>query len=60
LRWAIEDGDRKQFKNQLSVYTEALKNARDRNRSAVRHHLEGRQRAIRRVPNLRTIGQHLP
>ena len=33
LRWAIEDGDRKQFKNQLSVYTEALQNARDLARS---------------------------
>ena len=33
LRWALEDGDRKQFEKQRSVYAEALKNARDLTRS---------------------------
>jgi hypothetical protein len=44
----------------ISKFTLDYRQLEDRNRSAVRHHLEGRQRAIRRVPNLRTIGQHLP
>jgi N-acetylated-alpha-linked acidic dipeptidase len=33
LLWALEDHDRKQFEIQLSVYAEALKNARDLTRS---------------------------
>jgi hypothetical protein len=33
LRWALEDGDRKQFEKQKSAYAEALKNARDLTRS---------------------------
>jgi N-acetylated-alpha-linked acidic dipeptidase len=33
LRWALEDGDRKQFEKQKSAYAKALKNARDLTRS---------------------------
>jgi hypothetical protein len=44
----------------VSKFTLGYRQLEDRNQSAIRHHLEGRQRAIRRVPNLRTIGQHLP
>jgi hypothetical protein len=33
LRWALEDGDRKQFEKQKAAYAEALKNARDLTRS---------------------------
>jgi len=29
LRWSIEDGNRAQFDAQMSIYSKALKNARD-------------------------------